>query len=181
MPIAENAMMAGMSSRYGTCSSFTHKPIIGRLRMTSMALPIHIEATRPQNRSGRCVITCGPGWMPWMVSAPSISAITPEAGSPSVSMGMNLHCAAAVVGDSGACTPCDRPLAEGGGVVGTFFGDHGGAKRGDGGPGAGHPAEEAAGSGAAQDGADRLFKAPERGHRAAALGGKSPPLLALAE
>jgi hypothetical protein len=51
-------------------------PIIGRFKMISMALPIHIEAIRPQNSSGLLVITCGPGWMLWMVMAPTISAIT---------------------------------------------------------------------------------------------------------
>ena len=37
-------------------------PIIGRLMITSIRLPIHIEATRPQNRSGLLVITAEPGW-----------------------------------------------------------------------------------------------------------------------
>ena len=41
-------------------------PIIGRLMITSIRLPIHIEATMPQNRSGFLVMTSGPGWMPWM-------------------------------------------------------------------------------------------------------------------
>ena len=62
-------------------------------------------ATSPQNRSGFSVITCGPGAMPYMVSAPSMSAITPLAGRPSVSMGMNLHCASALLADSGPQRP----------------------------------------------------------------------------
>ncbi len=86
-----------------------------------MALPIHMVAIRPQNRSGRCVITCGPGWMPWMVSAPSISAITPEAGRPSVSMGMNLHCASALLADSGPATPSIAPLPKRDGSSASFF------------------------------------------------------------
>ena len=61
MPMAENAMIAGNNSRYGTCKSFTHSPISGRLSTTSMALPIHMLAISPQNRSGRRVITSGPG------------------------------------------------------------------------------------------------------------------------
>ena len=36
-------------------------PINGRLRMTSMMLPIHIEVTIPQNSAGCSVITDGPG------------------------------------------------------------------------------------------------------------------------
>ena len=44
--------------------------------MISIRLPIHIEAITPQNSSGCLVITCGPGWMPWIISAPIISAIS---------------------------------------------------------------------------------------------------------
>jgi len=77
--------------------------------MTSMALPIHIEAIMPQNRSGCLVITCGPGTMPWMVMAPTISAITAFGGMPSVSSGMNDVCAAALLALSGAATPAIVP------------------------------------------------------------------------
>ena len=61
MPMTQNAMMAGNKKRYGTVRSFTQIPISGRLRMTSMTLPTHIEAIRPQNREGFDVITVGPG------------------------------------------------------------------------------------------------------------------------
>src|SRR5260221_6970279 len=64
-------------------------PIIGRLMTTSIKLPIHIEAIMPQNRSGFLVMTSGPGWMPWMIMAPTINAITALDGMPRVSMGMN--------------------------------------------------------------------------------------------
>jgi hypothetical protein len=39
-------------------------------------------ATMPQNRSGRLVITAEPGWMPWMIIAPIISAMMALDGSP---------------------------------------------------------------------------------------------------
>ncbi len=78
-------------------------------------------AIRPQNRSGRRVITSGPGWMPWICSAPSISAITPLAGSPSVSMGMNLHWASALLADSGPATPSIAPLPKRDGSSASFF------------------------------------------------------------
>ena len=42
-------------------SSFTHSPISGRLRTTSIRLPIHIEAMMPQNSAGCSVATFGPG------------------------------------------------------------------------------------------------------------------------
>ena len=78
-------------------------------------------AIRPQKRSGFCVITCGPGAMPWMVSAPSISAITALAGMPSVSVGMNLHWASALFADSGPATPSIAPLPKRDGSLASFF------------------------------------------------------------
>ena len=85
-------------------------PTSGRLMTTSIRLPTHIEAIMPQNRSGALVITCGPGMMPWMVMAPTISAITALGGMPSVSSGMNEVCAAALLALSGAATPSMAPL-----------------------------------------------------------------------
>ena len=37
------------------------------------------------------LINCGPGWMPWIVSAPSSSAITASPGMPSVIVGMKIQ------------------------------------------------------------------------------------------
>ena len=39
-------------------------PISGRLMMTSIRLPIHIEVIMPQNSSGRSVMIAVPGAMP---------------------------------------------------------------------------------------------------------------------
>ena len=80
-------------------------PINGKLRMTSIRLPIHIEAIIPQKSPGRSVITCGPGAMPWIIIAPIIRAITGLEGMPSVSSGMKEVCAPALLADSGAATP----------------------------------------------------------------------------
>jgi hypothetical protein len=44
-------------------------PMSGRLMITSIRLPIHMLAIMPQNMLGRSLMICGPGWMPWMVSA----------------------------------------------------------------------------------------------------------------
>jgi hypothetical protein len=84
-------MIAGNSRRYGTVSSFTHRPISGRLRISSMRLPIHMLAISPQNRSGRRVMTSGPGAMPWIMRAPRMSAIVALPGTPRASVGMNSH------------------------------------------------------------------------------------------
>ena len=60
----QNTMIDGYISRYGTRSSVTHTPTSGRLMMTSIRLPSHIDAIMPQNSSGCLVMTCGPGTMP---------------------------------------------------------------------------------------------------------------------
>src|SRR6188472_2300122 len=109
----QNSVIAGKRKRYGTVSSLIHMPISGRLRTTSIALPTHIEAIRPQNSCGFDVITCGPGWMPLIVIAPTISAITALGGMPSVSIGMNDVCAPALFADSGPATPWIAPLPKG--------------------------------------------------------------------
>src|SRR2546428_526093 len=79
--------------------------ISGSLSTTSMRLPIHIEAIRRQNRAGLEVMTCGPGWILWMVIAPTISAMTAFSGMPSVSNGIKDVCAPALLADSGPATP----------------------------------------------------------------------------
>src|SRR6478752_2956820 len=121
MPIQQNTMIEGYSRRYGTRSSVTHTPTNGKLMMTSMRLPSHIEAIMPQNSSGCLVMTCGPGTMPWMVIAPTINAITALGGMPSVSSGMNDVCAAALLALSGAATPSMAPRPNREGSLAIFF------------------------------------------------------------
>ena len=41
-----------------------------------MMLPIHIDVTMPQKSAGCSTITDGPGWIPCMIIAPAISAMT---------------------------------------------------------------------------------------------------------
>src|SRR3712207_2002184 len=106
----QNVRMDGYRKRYGTFSSLTHMPISGRLRITSIRLPTHIETIRPQNSVGLLVMTCGPGWMLWMVMAPTINAITALGGMPRVSNGMKEVCEAELLADSGAATPSMAPL-----------------------------------------------------------------------
>ena len=78
-------------------------------------------AIRPQNSAGRSVITCGPGAMPWIISAPIISAMVGFEGMPSVSIGMNEVCAPALLADSGAATPRMSPWPKLRGGLATFF------------------------------------------------------------
>src|SRR5690349_21940279 len=59
--------------------------------------------------------------MPWIVSAPSISAMVALAGMPSVSVGMNLHCASALLADSGPATPSIAPCPKRDGSLASFF------------------------------------------------------------
>ena len=54
-------------------------------------------------------MTEGPGWMPWMVMAPIIMAMTGLDGMPSVSMKMNDVCAPALFADSGPAAPSMAP------------------------------------------------------------------------
>ena len=96
-------------------------PTSGRLMITSMKLPIHIEAMMPQNSLGCSVITCGPGWMPWIIMAPTMIAITGFDGMPSVSSGMNEVCAPALLAASGAATPSTAPWPKRDGSLAIFF------------------------------------------------------------
>ena len=96
-------------------------PISGRLSTTSIRLPNHMLTIMPQNRPGLCSITCGPGTMPWIIMPPIIMAITALEGMPSVSIGMNEVCAAALLALSGAATPSIMPVPNFSGVREIFF------------------------------------------------------------
>ena len=96
-------------------------PMNGRLRMINIKLPIHIEAMRPQNKSGFSTMTLGPGVMPMTTIAPIINAITGLGGIPSVSIGMKEVCAAALFALSGPATPSMAPCPNRSGVLETRF------------------------------------------------------------
>src|SRR5512137_2381392 len=99
----------------------THMPMSGRFRMIRNRLPIHMEAMMPQKSAGCSVITEGPGWMPWMIMAPTMSAMTGFDGMPRVSMGMKDVWAPALLADSGAATPSIIPLPKSLPYFETFF------------------------------------------------------------
>ena len=56
-PIAQNSTMAGNNQRYGTLSNLIQMPISGKFKIINMALPIHMDAIKPQKSSGLLVIT----------------------------------------------------------------------------------------------------------------------------
>ena len=97
-------------------------PIIGRLMITSIRLPIHMLATMPQNRSGRLVITAEPGWMPWIIIAPIISAMMALDGKPERQQRNERGLRRRVVGRLRSGHAFDRALAEAAtGSLATFF------------------------------------------------------------
>ncbi len=106
---------------YGTFNRRAHMPISGRFMTTSSTLPIQKLAIRPQNRSACSVTICGPGCMPWMISAPSISAMTESPGIPRLMVGMKLVCAAELFAASGPAIPSMAPLPKRCGVLDTRF------------------------------------------------------------
>ena len=59
--------------------------------------------------------------MPWMIIAPTISAMTGLDGIPNVSMGINEVCAPALLAASGAATPSIAPLPNWARFFETFF------------------------------------------------------------
>src|SRR5262252_2500236 len=90
-------------------STLTNKPISGRLRASSIRLPTHVEAMKPQNTSGCSATSCGPGGTPWISSAAISTAVTGPVGRPSASMGAKAPVEAELLADSGPATPATAP------------------------------------------------------------------------
>ena len=86
-----------------------------------MMLPIQKLATRPQKMSGCCEISCGPGTMPWIISAPSKSAMTASPGMPRLMVGMKSPWTDECVAASGQTTPSIMPVPNFSGVLDIFF------------------------------------------------------------
>ena len=72
--MTQKVMMTSTRYLYGTVSMRAQRPTSGRLRTSSMILPVTIEAMTPQNMSGCSVINSGPGRMPWIIIATKMSA-----------------------------------------------------------------------------------------------------------
>ena len=86
-----------------------------------MMLPMYMLAMMPQKSPGFCFIMSGPGWTPWIMNAPSSSAITTFGGTPRVRSGMNAPPVAALLAASGAATPSMAPLPKRSGCVESRF------------------------------------------------------------
>ena len=68
-----------------------------------------MEAMKPQNSSGDCVIRSGPGETPCTIMAASITAGMGPDGTPRASMGTKAPEVAALFADSGPATPATAP------------------------------------------------------------------------
>jgi len=56
---------------WGTRAMRVKSPIRGRLRMSSITLPMYMLTMTPQNMSGRWETSMGPGRIPCSIKAPS--------------------------------------------------------------------------------------------------------------
>ncbi len=83
--------------------------IIGTFITISIRLATNSEAIRPHTISGWFWNSSGPGVMLYSVSAPSITAVVPEPGTPSVSIGTMEPQAEALLAVSGAARPRRSP------------------------------------------------------------------------
>ncbi len=75
----------------------------------------------PQIRSPLVLNMSGPGRMPNMMRAPSMSAVVPEPGMPKANIGTMFPETAALFADSGPATPSMAPWPKRSGVLETFF------------------------------------------------------------
>src|SRR3990167_6520048 len=106
----QKTRIAGYRMGYGMRRRFTNRPTSGRFRISSTALPTYMDAMNPQNSSGCCLISSGPGDTPCTIIAASMTAgIGPE-GTPSASIGTNAPDVAALFAASGPATPATAPF-----------------------------------------------------------------------
>src|SRR3569832_2218299 len=89
VPMQQKNRIDGNSTLYGILKPDSQKRTSGTCSTTRNTLPTHMDATRPQKRSGWPAIMFGPGWMPLMMNAAIISAITAFSGMPIDISGMN--------------------------------------------------------------------------------------------
>ena len=88
---------------------------------SNMMLPTYMLAMMPQKIPGFWLIIRGPGCRPWMMKAPSSSAMMTLGGMPRVISGMKAPPAAALLAASGPATPSMAPLPNRSGVRESFF------------------------------------------------------------
>ncbi len=98
-----------MSAHIGTARIRVKSPTSGRLSTSSTTFARNSEAIRPQTTSGCSWNSSGPGWMLSASSSASSTAVVPEPGTPSDSIGTSAPPAAALLPASGAATPRGSP------------------------------------------------------------------------
>ena len=113
-------------------------------------------AMTPQNRLGFRVITSGPGTMPWMVIAPTISAITAFGRDPQGEQGDERGLRPGVVRRLGPGHALDGPSAEAARVAGELLLQRVGGERPEHRPVPGEDAQHRAQQRPSDDGTRRL-------------------------
>ena len=63
-PSVENTRMPAYRYDLGMFSSLTHRPTSGRFRISSITLPMYIDAISAHTMAPLVSKSCGPGWMP---------------------------------------------------------------------------------------------------------------------
>ncbi len=103
-------MTPGSRIAGGTIRMRTKIFTIGTFIARRTKLAIRSVAIRPQTTSARSVKSVGPGVMLSVISSASRTAVVPEPGTPSVSIGTSAPPAAALFPASGAATPRGTPV-----------------------------------------------------------------------
>ena len=89
--------------------------------ISRMTLPTYMLAITAQTSSAFLSNISGPGRSPNMIRAPRITAVVPEPGTPSDSIGTMAPAAAALLEASGPATPSMAPRPKRDGSRATFF------------------------------------------------------------
>ena len=94
----------------GTCKTRLKIFTIGTLRTNNTKFAISNEAIRPHTTSGLSVNSKGPGVIFNVINKARRTAVVPEPGTPSVSIGTNAPPAAELFPASGAAIPFGSPV-----------------------------------------------------------------------
>ena len=103
-------MTPGSNIHGGTINTFTNTFTIGTFISNNTTFAISNDAIKPHTISGRSVKSVGPGVIFKVISRASRTAVVPDPGTPSVSIGTRAPPAAALLPASGAATPLDTPV-----------------------------------------------------------------------
>ena len=96
----------------------------GRFMTTKTILPMNMLAMNAHTKSGLVVNSIGPGFRPYIISAPSNIAAVPEPGIPSASSGTIAPEVAELLALSGQATPSMAPFPKRSGSLAMPFSIH---------------------------------------------------------